>query len=70
VDEDDRLRFLFASAFQQGGAAEGCPEPEVLVDTLERRLPDGLRATVVDHLAGCPVCAEAWRILVLEQRQS
>jgi hypothetical protein len=69
-DEDDEpLRFLFASAFQHGGAADGCPEPEALVDALDQRTPADERALVIDHLAACPVCAEAWRLLVLERRR-
>ncbi|MEQ1569399.1 MAG: hypothetical protein ABMA64_27425 [Myxococcota bacterium] len=67
LDDDDALRFLFASAFEHGGALDDCPAPEVLLDTLERRLAPERRAAVVDHLAACPVCAETWRLLVLER---
>lgn len=67
MDDDDQLRFLFASAFAHGGPADDCPPPEALLDTLECRLLPDARAHVVDHLAACPVCAEAWRLLVLEQ---
>ncbi|MEQ1504257.1 MAG: hypothetical protein ABMB14_18590 [Myxococcota bacterium] len=65
LDDDDQLRFLFASAFEHGGPADDCPAPEVLLDTLDCTLAADARGAVVDHLAACPVCAEAWRLLVL-----
>lgn len=65
MEPADGLRFLFASAFQDGDSAEVCPSPETLVDTLDLRLEPAARAEVVDHLSECPVCAEAWRLLCL-----
>lgn len=67
MDDDDRLRFLFASAFEHGGPADDCPPAEALLDALEFRLDADARTAVVDHLGACPVCAEAWRLLVLER---
>lgn len=62
MDEDDRLRFLFAKAFETAVPGDDCPSPEVLLDAYHRMLPQGEMDAVVDHIAVCPVCAEAWRI--------
>lgn len=62
MDADDRLRVLFAKAFETALPTEDCPSPEVLLDAYHRELPPDEAATVLDHLATCPVCAEAWRL--------
>ena len=61
-DSDDSLRFLFAKAFENSLPTDDCPAPEVLFDAYTGVLPAGEREAVVDHLAVCPVCAEAWRL--------
>jgi hypothetical protein len=62
--DDDKLQFLFASAFERSAPGDDCPEPLVLVDAVRSRLPDDLQGAVIDHVAVCPVCAEAWRLAV------
>lgn len=69
LDDDDTLRFWFASALAGAGAAEGCPAPERLVDAADGRLAPDDAAVVVDHVGACPVCAEGWRLLVLDRRR-
>lgn len=65
MDPDDRLRYLFASAFLTGQESDACPEPDVLLGTFDAELPEEQRGPVISHLAECAVCAEAWRLLVL-----
>src|SRR5262249_18733624 len=43
---------------------ETCPPPERLWATLARELPPEERRDVIDHIAGCASCAEAWRLAV------
>lgn len=62
MESDDELRYLFARAFERGVPSDECPSPEVLLDAFHHALPDELRLAVVDHLATCAVCAEAWRL--------
>lgn len=62
MDDDDRLRLLFAQAFEDGQPTDDCPGPETLLDALLGVLGPEARATVIDHVAGCAMCAEAWRI--------
>ncbi len=51
------------TAFQTAAAAPGpaCPEARVLSDAARGRLPAEAVRPLVDHLAGCPACADAWR---------
>ncbi|MEZ4239628.1 MAG: sigma-70 family RNA polymerase sigma factor [Myxococcota bacterium] len=65
--EDDRLRLLFASAFGRGRPADDCPAPDVLLDAVHAVDPPEARAAVIDHLAVCAVCAEAWRLATLRR---
>lgn len=62
MDEDDRLRFLFAKAFETAVPSDDCPSPETLLDAYHRVLPQEEMDAVVDHISVCAVCAEAWRI--------
>jgi hypothetical protein len=62
MDEDDRLRFLFAKAFETSVPTDDCPSPEVLLDAYHRQLPAEQAADVLDHISTCALCAEAWRI--------
>lgn len=64
---DDRLRFLFAKSFERALPTDDCPPPERLLDAVQARLPTDALAAVLDHLAVCPVCAEAWRIAQLAE---
>lgn len=67
---DDHLRLLFASAFANGRPADDCPSPEALLDALQQRDTPEERAARIDHLAACPVCAEAWRLASLSAGRS
>lgn len=60
--DDDALRILFASAFTSGMPTDACPGSGVLFDAYHQRLPTDALAEVIDHLAVCAVCAEAWRL--------
>ena len=61
LDPDDQLRFLFASAFVTSSPTDECPEPEDLhAVAIGEPSPD--RDAIVDHVATCPVCGEAWRL--------
>ncbi len=61
LEPDDHLRFLFASAFTEALPTDDCPADDVLhAVALGEDSP--LRDEVVDHVAGCAVCAEAWRL--------
>lgn len=62
ADSDDDLRSLFAAAFLRGQPTDACPEPEVLFDAFHKLLPVEEVLAVVDHVAVCPVCADAWRL--------
>lgn len=62
MDDDDRLRLAFARAFEAGLPTDDCPSPDVLLDAATGGSSAEARAAVIDHLAICPVCAEAWRI--------
>ncbi len=60
----ERLRRAFAG--DAGGAPasrpSGCPEPERIWDAAQGRTAPEAVAPLVDHLAGCATCAEAWRL--------
>lgn len=59
---DDRLRFLFAKAFESAIPDDTCPSPAVILAGYRRELAPHDLDTLLLHLAGCPVCAEAWRL--------
>lgn len=61
LEPDDRLRFVFASAFAAASPTDECPEADVL-HAVALGEPSDQRDGVLDHLAGCAVCAEAWRL--------
>ena len=62
MDDDDRLRFLFAKAFERGVPTDACPPAERLLDAERGVLAADELDAVLDHLATCAVCAEAWRL--------
>lgn len=64
---DDELQFAFAHALKGAQPGDDCPPPTDLLDALTMTLPTDRRTAIVDHLAECPVCAEAWRILMLNR---
>lgn len=61
-DEELALRSLFAGAFQGGVPTDACPSPERLFDAFHGVCSHEERLEVLDHLAGCAVCADAWRL--------
>jgi hypothetical protein len=58
----DTLRAAFAARSQPESALASCPEPERVYDAALGRLPLTERLEVVDHVAGCAHCANAWRL--------
>jgi hypothetical protein len=65
MDDDDKLRYLFAHAFEAGTPTDDCPTPEAIFDAATGTSDPGDRFAIATHLATCAVCAEAWRIAVL-----
>lgn len=61
-----RLREAFASAFDsldpEDDVLEECPPSEVLYNAYHGMLPPDDQAKVTDHMARCPICAEAYRL--------
>jgi hypothetical protein len=69
-DEPERLAALFRSTGADAGVREDCPAAERIWAAVGRELPPGERAAIVDHLAVCPTCAEAWRLaMALDQER-
>lgn len=65
ASDDDELRVLFASAFARARPGDDCPTPDGLLDALVGQGTPSARGAVIDHVAQCPVCAEAWRLASL-----
>jgi putative zinc finger protein len=60
---DERLRIAFqAPAADPAPAGSTCPSAADLWGALRAELPEDERRAVVDHVAACPSCAEAWRL--------
>lgn len=62
MSEDDDLRAAFRGAFQGSLPTDTCPSPERLFDAYYRVLPFEEIESILDHIAVCPVCADAWRL--------
>lgn len=63
IDDDAALREAFtARTGTAPGGPEACPAPERIYDAARGALPPGEVREVVEHLAVCPECAEAWRL--------
>lgn len=58
------LRVAFACALLTPRDLVACPPAAVLWDAVHGALPAERRAELVDHVAVCPMCAEAWRLAV------
>ncbi|MCB9669285.1 MAG: hypothetical protein H6736_01415 [Alphaproteobacteria bacterium] len=62
MDDDDELRAAFRGAFGAGLPTDACPPPEQIFEAYHRLLPREEVDAVIDHIASCPVCADAWRL--------
>lgn len=63
IEDDAALREAFAARTGPGPGGPGaCPAPERIYDAARGALPPGDVREVVEHLAVCPECAEAWRL--------
>jgi hypothetical protein len=62
IEQDSTLREAFQA--RTGGPPPGtaCPEPGRIFDAARGALPPGETREVVEHLAVCPDCSEAWRL--------
>jgi len=60
----ERLRAALRALADGARPGEKCPPPERLWATLRAELPVEQRREVIDHMASCPSCAEAWRLAV------
>ena len=68
MPNDDHLRFLFAKAFEHAMPTDDCVPAERLLAAVDGALPAAERDAVIDHIARCPVCAEAWRLASLARK--
>jgi hypothetical protein len=60
----ERLRAALRALGEEALPREDCPTPERLWGAVRAELPAEQRREVVDHIAGCLACAEAWRLAV------
>jgi hypothetical protein len=60
----ERLRAAWRSAAEGARPRDDCPSAERLWAALRKELPAETRREVIEHLAGCPACSEAWRLAV------
>lgn len=70
MTDEDQIRIAFARAFERARPDDRCPTPDTLFAAFQLELEPAGRRQIVDHLAECPMCAEAWRILVLHRERS
>ncbi len=59
MPNDDRLRFLFAQAFDAAMPTDDCVPADTLLAAVGGALEQEARLAVIDHTSRCPVCAEA-----------
>lgn len=60
--DDAALREAWRQVADSVSAPDECPSPETLWDAAHDRLEPRTTRDVVDHMARCPACAEAWRL--------
>jgi len=60
--DDGRLRRAWAALAERALPSAACPEPETLWSAVRGELTPGEVYVLVGHTAGCPACAEAWRL--------
>lgn len=71
IEDDATLREAFAARTGRAPEGpEGCPTPERIYDAARGELPPGGVRDVVEHLAACPDCAEAWRLAVALEEEA
>lgn len=71
IEDDTTLREAFAARTGPApGGPEGCPTPERIYAAVRGELPPGAVREVVEHLAVCPECAEAWRLAVALEEEA
>jgi len=58
----ERLRRAWAALADRVLPSAACPEPEKLWSAARGGLPSEEARVLVGHTAGCPACAEAWRL--------
>lgn len=69
TEDDSSLREAFA--VEPGGPApERCPPPDRIYGAVRGELPADEIRDLVDHLADCPHCAEAWRLAVAFEEEA
>lgn len=69
TEEDTALRQAFAAG-AGAPATEGCPDPDRIYAAVRGRLPADETRDLVDHVAVCPECAEAWRLAVAFEEEA
>jgi hypothetical protein len=60
--EREPLQEAFAAAAENAPPAAGCPDPDRLWAGARGELDAAELPPLVRHTAGCPACAEAWRL--------
>ena len=65
--DDDRLRFLFAKAFERSLPSADCPPAGQILAVVLGEEDHTVRMATVDHVARCSFCAEAWRVAALAE---
>lgn len=71
IDDDIELREAFVARTGPGPGGPGaCPAPQRIYDAARGALPPGEVREVVEHLAACPECAEAWRLAVALEEEA
>jgi len=58
----EELRRRFASLSADAVPGESCPPAEAIWEAVRGEAPPAKIESVVAHTAGCPACAETWRI--------
>jgi hypothetical protein len=61
LEEHERLARAFA-ARKQSHLPKECPEPAQLFEAASGNLAQGQRMALLDHVARCAECTEAWRL--------
>jgi len=60
--DDGRLQRAWTALAERALPSAACPEPARLWAAVRGELTPGETSALVDHTAGCPACAEAWRL--------